>query len=212
MCSPSPGARDQHASTRRKEQQQRGRPTLYLFYYNKRTLASSNRPRGKRGLPTFPRATPRRPPPPQPIQRLSKLPPRPRGWIPEVKSGDPVASLGGGGDPRKSCPLKPREPRGAGTPGGLGSVGAGPGRRGYATIGRGPRTGGWASRAGPTPLAMSSARCTPNLSIYSTGIEAVGAALAPAKHGWDFLFRPLFVSLWDLQRCHRFQGVPRERR
>lgn len=208
MCSPSPGARDQNASTLRKEQQQRGWSTLYLFYFNKRTFASfSNRRRGGEGIANLSSGSP-----PQPIQRLSKLPPRPGGWTPEVRSGDPVASRGGGGDPRQSCPLKPREPRGAGTQGGLGSVGAGPGRRVYATIGRGPRTGGWASRAGPTPLAMSSACCTPNLSIYSTGIEAVGAALAPANHGWDFLFRPLFVSLWDLQRCHRLQGVPRERR
>lgn len=149
MCSPSPGARDQNASTHRKEQQQRGWPTLYLFYFNKRTFASfSNRRRGKRELPTFPRAPPHFP---QPIQRLSKLPPRPRGWTPEVRSGGPVASLGGGGDPRQSCPLKPREPRGAGTQGGLGSVGAGPGAGSTPLLAAGPGLAGGRHGPGPPP-------------------------------------------------------------
>lgn len=154
---------------------------------------------------------------PRSVQSLSELLPLPTGWTPAAKSGVPATSLRRGRGPRQRVrPLKPgvivhpAEPRGAGTQGGLCSIGAGPGRPVCVAIGSELRTGGWASRAGPTPLAMSSACCTPNLSIYSTGIEAVGAALAPANHGWDFLFRSLFVSLWDLRRCHRFQGVPRE--
>lgn len=94
--------------------------------------------------------------------------------------------------------------RGRNLGGGLCATGVGPWPPLCTSIGRWLRTGGCTSRAGPTLLAMSSDCCTPNLSIYSTGIEAAGAALAPANHGWDFLFRPLFVSLWDLRRCHRF--------
>lgn len=147
---------------------------------------------------------------------FSKLLPQPRGWPPGVTSGDPATSLLRGRGPQQSSPpqaredWRPAEPGGAGLQGGLCSVGAGPDCPIWATIGRRPRTGGRTSRAGPAPLAMSSACCTPNLSIYSTGIEAAGAALAPANHGWDFLFCPLFVSLWDLRRCHRFQGVSRK--
>lgn len=100
--------------------------------------------------------------------------------------------------------LRPAEAGGGGTRGGLCAVGAGPRRLLCTTIGRELRTGGRTSQPGPTLLAMSSDCCTPNLSIYSTGIEAAGAALALANHGWDFLFRPLFVSFWDLRRCHRF--------
>lgn len=148
--------------------------------------------------------------------RASQLLPPLRGWNPGGGPGDPAASLQWGRDAAKLSPSTagrlnaPPGPEGAGLQDGLCSPGAGPGSAVCATIGREPRTGGRTSRAGPTPLAMSSACCTPKLSIYSTGIEAAGAALASANHGWDFLFRPFFVSLWDLRRCHRFQGVSRE--
>lgn len=123
--------------------------------------------------------------------------------------GTPLPPSSGGGTRQNSPSIArrlnaPPSPEGAGLRDGLCSLGAGPGSAVCATIGREPRTGGRTSRAGPTPLAMSSVCCTPKLSIYSTGIEAAGAALASANHGWDFLFRPFFVSLWDLRRCHRF--------
>lgn len=154
-------------------------------------------------------------PPPQPIQSLSKLLPPLRGWNPERRPGTPLLPSSGGGTrqnspPHSGRPNAPPSPEGAGLRDRRCSSGAGPGSAVCATIGREPWTGGCTSRVGPTPLAMSSACCTPKLSIYSTGIEAAGAALASTNHGWDFLFCPLFVSLWDLRRCHRFQSVSRE--
>lgn len=118
------------------------------------------------------------------------------------------SSQGPGGLPWGHRPITAEEPasgdlepcggwRGRDLGGGLCAEGVGTWRRFCTAIGRQLRTGGCTSRAGPTLLAMSSDCCTPNLSIYSTGIEAAGAALAPANHGWDFLFLPLFVSLWN---------------
>lgn len=156
----------------------------------------------RRGLPSF-SGLPRRP---VGVSRSSLC--RPRDRSPRIETR--FRSSGGRTDlsQLRSQPpetLSPAEAGGGGTSGGgLCTVGVEMWRRFCSAIGRKLLTGGCTSRAGPTLLAMSSDCCTPNLSIYSTGIEAVGAALAPANHGWDFLFHPLFVSLWNLRRCHRF--------
>lgn len=185
---------------------------ILFFNGNKRAFSSiSNRPRRDTGCPTFLRTSP-----PHNQFRVSQSSFRRSGaGTLRGDQGTPLLPSSGGGTrqnspPQSRRPNAPPSPEGAGLRDRLCSSGAGPGTAVCATIGREPRTGGCTSRVGPTPLAMSSACCTPKLSIYSTGIEAAGAALASTNHGWDFLFCPLFISLWDLRRCHRFQSVSRE--
>lgn len=185
-----------------KGQEPRCRSTSDLFHLNGRLFNPSHRLTSGGRLPTF-SGLPHRP------FSFSKFPQSSGGSSPEA-SEDKARGLPPGQRPSAAAvpasgDLAPCGGwRGGGTWGGLCAVGAGPRRLLRTTIGRELRTGGRTSLPGPTLLAMSSDCCTPNLSIYSTGIEAAGAALAPANHGWDFLFRPLFVSLWDLRCCHRF--------
>lgn len=123
---PQPGnARDANLS---KKQQLRSRLTLYLFYCDKRAFSSiSNRPWGEEGAANLSSGS-------LAINCLSKLPPPPGGWTPEVASGDLAASGWQGLGPCRARPLKPRETSRPVGPGGggasrrvlLGRGGAGP--------------------------------------------------------------------------------------
>lgn len=81
------------------------RSTLYLSYCNKIAFPLSQTTRGcNKGLPTFPR-----PPRFNRFRVFSKLLPPPRGWTPEVTSGDPTTSLLRGRGPQQGSPPQARE-------------------------------------------------------------------------------------------------------